>query len=104
VNSISGEISLTGTLARGGFYDMKTMSGDITLNMPASVNFQVTAKVSQGGEVDTDFPLKYTGETPDESAAAIISSGKITGTYGTGTAPSTINLVSFSGTLRLRKM
>jgi hypothetical protein len=105
VNSISGEVSLTGTLARGGFYDMKTMSGDITLNMPTTVNFQVTAKVSQGGEVITDFPLKYTGETPDATTSVFaISAGKITGTYGSGTAVSTINLVSFSGTLRLRKM
>lgn len=104
VRSISGEISLTGTLARGGFYDMKTTSGDITLNMPTSVNFQVTAKVSQSGEVITDFPLKYTGETPDEETTLYaIAAGKITGTYGSGTAPSTINLVSFSGTLHLRK-
>lgn len=104
VSTLSGEVSLTGTLARGGFYDLKTVSSDITLNMPDSVVFQLTAKVSQGGEVITDFPLKYTGEMNNmKNSVYAISAGKISGTYGTGAASSTINLVSFSGTLRLRK-
>jgi DUF4097 and DUF4098 domain-containing protein YvlB len=104
VSTLSGEVSLTGALARGGFYDLKTVSSDITLNMPESVVFQLTAKVSQGGEVITDFPLKYTGEaTNNKNSTYAIAAGKISGTYGTGSASSTINLVSFSGTLRLRK-
>lgn len=99
-SAITGEVSLTGPLARGGSYSFKTTTGDITLSMPDSVSFQVTAKVSQGGEVITDFPLKYTGGTP---AVDVISSGKLIGSYGTGPAAATLNLVSFSGTLRLRK-
>ena len=100
VTTISAEISLTGPLARGGFYDFKTINGDITLKLPDTVTFQLTAKVSQGGEIITDFPLKYTGGP----STAAIAAGKITGTYGAGATTSTINLVSFSGTLRLRKM
>ncbi|HEY0546035.1 MAG TPA: DUF4097 family beta strand repeat-containing protein [Pyrinomonadaceae bacterium] len=104
VNTLSGEVTLSGALARGGFYDLKTVSSDITLNMPESVVFQLTAKVSQGGEVITDFPLKYTGEMNNmKNSVYAISAGKISGTYGTGAASSTINLVSFNGTLRLRK-
>lgn len=98
-STITGEVSLTGALAGGGSYDFKTTTGDITLSMPSTVSFQVTAKVSQGGEVVTDFPLKYTGPT---NPIDILSTGKIVGTYGTGPA-AIINLVSFSGTLRLRK-
>jgi hypothetical protein len=98
--TISGEVLLTGSLAQGGFYDFKTITGDITLNMPDGVSFQVTAKVSQGGEVITDFPLKYTGGISTFDA---MSSGKLAGSYGTGPSPATVNLVSFSGTLRLRK-
>ncbi len=98
-STITGEVSLTGALAGGGSYDFKTTTGDITLSMPASVSFQVTAKVSQGGEVVTDFPLKYSGAMNPSDA---LSTGKIVGAYGTGPA-ATINLVSFSGTLRLRK-
>ena len=41
--TITGEVSLTGSLAQGGFYDFKTTTGDITLNMPSTVTFQVTA-------------------------------------------------------------
>lgn len=98
--TITGDVTLTGPLAPGGFYDFKTTTGDVTLNMPDSVTFQVTAKVSQGGEVITDFPLKYSGGISSWDA---MSSGKLAGSYGTGTAPATLNLVSFSGTLRLRK-
>jgi DUF4097 and DUF4098 domain-containing protein YvlB len=98
--TITGEVSLKGPLARGGSYQFQTTTGDISLIMPESVSFQVTAKVAQGGEVVTDFPLKYTGET---DPVAVLSSGKIMGTYGSGPA-ATIKLTSFSGTLRLRKM
>jgi hypothetical protein len=98
--TITGEVSFKGPLARGGSYQFQTTTGDISLIMPESVSFQVTAKVAQGGEVVTDFPLKYTGET---DPVAVLSSGKIMGTYGSGPA-ATIKLTSFSGTLRLRKM
>ena len=99
-STISGDISFSGPLVPGGFYDFKTTNGDVTLVMPDSVSFQVTAKVSQGGEVSTDFPLKYAGGKPTRDA---MSSGRLAGSYGTGTALATLNLVSFSGTLRLRK-
>ncbi len=98
--TITGEVSYTGPLARGGSYQFQTTTGDISLIMPDTVSFQVTAKVAQGGEVVTDFPLKYTGET---DPVAVLSSGKIMGTYGSGPA-AIIKLTSFSGTLRLRKM
>jgi DUF4097 and DUF4098 domain-containing protein YvlB len=96
--TISGEITMRGPLARAGRYDLRTTSGDITLAMPADSSFQLTAKVSEGGEIVTDFPLKYTGGI---SSTGVLSSGRMAGTYGKGDA--TISLVSFSGTLRLRK-
>jgi hypothetical protein len=98
--TITGEVTLTGPLAQGGFYSFNTTTGDITLDLPDTVSFQVTAKVSQGGEVITEFPLKYTGGISTFDA---MSSGKLAGSFGTGASPAIINLVSFSGTLRLRK-
>lgn len=98
--TITGDVTLTGPLAPGGFYSFNTTTGDITLNMPDTVSFQVTAKVSQAGEVITEFPLKYTGGISTSDA---MSSGKLAGSFGTGVSPATMNLVSFSGTLRLRK-
>lgn len=117
-STISGEINLRGGLARGGFYEFKTTSGDITLLMPASVSFQVNAGVARGGEIVTDFPIKYAGASSSvsSSASAVASSrasnvtsvnvatqARLVGSYGTGPA-ATINLTSFSGTLRLRKL
>jgi hypothetical protein len=99
-STITGEVSFAGSLAQGGFYAFNTTTGDITLIMPDTVSFQVTAKVSQGGEVITEFPLKYTGGISTFDA---MSSGKLAGSFGTGPSPATLNLVSFSGTLRLRK-
>ncbi len=98
--TISGEVSMSGSLAPGGFYDFLTTTGDITLAMPTNVSFQLTAIVSQGGEVITDFPLKYKGGI---SSLDAMSSGKLSGSYGTGQSAATINLASFSGTLRLQK-
>jgi hypothetical protein len=38
------------------------MSGDVTLAMPDDASFQINAKVSQSGEIITDFPLQLTPE------------------------------------------
>ena len=96
--TISGEITMRGPLARAGSYEMRTTSGDITLTMPSDSSFRLEAKVSEGGEIVTDFPLKYTGGI---SSTGLLSSGRMVGTYGTG--ETRLSLVSFSGTLRLRK-
>lgn len=98
VSTISGEVVMRGPLARAGVYDLRTTSGDITLTMPVDSSFKLTAKVSESGEIVTDFPLKYTGGI---STSTSLSSGRMIGIYGKGDA--TINLISFSGTLRLRK-
>lgn len=98
VSTISGEISIKGPLARGGLYDLRTTTGDITLMIPPDSSFKLTAKVSEGGEIVTDFPLKYAGAASPNS---ILTGGRMVGTYGKGDA--TLTLVSFNGTLRLRR-
>lgn len=95
-NTISGEVKFMGTLARGGIYNFTTTSGDVTLELPPDSSFKLNARVSQQGEIITEFPLAYKGT----SSSAILQ-GHLTGNYGSGDA--TINLVSFSGTVRLRK-
>jgi hypothetical protein len=62
--SVSGSLNMDGSLARGGRYDFKTMSGDVLLNMPADSSFKVHAKVAQGGEIVSDFAITPTEETP----------------------------------------
>lgn len=97
-SAISGELKLLGPLARGGVYSFTTTIGDVTLLLPADSSFKLNAKVSERGEIVTEFPLKYSGDAAPFSHLKV---GRLVGTYGTGDA--TINLVSFSGTLRLRK-
>lgn len=96
--TISGQLNMTGQLAPGGHYEFNTTSGDITLTMPDSASFKLDAQVFTAGEISTMFPLKQAGKSP---VAAQENSDHLIGTYGTGDA--TINLNSFSGTLRLRK-
>jgi DUF4097 and DUF4098 domain-containing protein YvlB len=98
VSTIGGELRLMGPLARGGVYNFTTTTGDVTILLPVDTSFQLNAKISEGGEIDTEFPLTYKGAT---SPQRLLQAGRLFGTYGTGEAA--INLVSFSGTLRLRK-
>jgi DUF4097 and DUF4098 domain-containing protein YvlB len=98
VNTISGELRLMGPLVRGATYDFTTTNGDVTIFAPADSSFKLNAKVSEGGEIATDFQLEYKDPVSPNSPQP---AGRLQGTYGAGDA--TINLVSFSGTLRLRK-
>jgi DUF4097 and DUF4098 domain-containing protein YvlB len=96
--TISGELRLVGPLAHGGSYAFTTTNGDVTMMLPADSSFQLTAKISEGGEIITEFPLKYKGSA---TPVSLLQAGRLLGTYGSGDA--TISLVSFSGTLRLKK-
>ncbi|MEP6912648.1 MAG: DUF4097 family beta strand repeat-containing protein [bacterium] len=57
VKTVNGNVNLTGPLTTGGRYGFNTFSGDVTLTLPLESSFRLSAKVSQGGEVITDFPL-----------------------------------------------
>jgi DUF4097 and DUF4098 domain-containing protein YvlB len=96
--TIGGELRLMGPLARGGVYNFTTTTGDATIILPVDSSFELNAKISEGGEIITDFELKYKGST---SPVSLLQAGRLLGTHGTGEAK--INLISFSGTLRLRK-
>lgn len=55
--TLNGSLCATGPLAKGGRYDLQTISGDLTLTLPENSSFRVTAKFSQGADVISDFPL-----------------------------------------------
>jgi DUF4097 and DUF4098 domain-containing protein YvlB len=108
----AGSIDLTGALARGGFYDLKTTQGDVTLTIPADSSFFINAKVFYGGDITTDFPIRLvsgannTGSETDKNKpkGSVLSGGNLTGVYGASDKPdTTLNLASFSGSVRLRK-
>jgi DUF4097 and DUF4098 domain-containing protein YvlB len=68
--TVSGDVSMTGPLAAGGRYGFNSFSGDITLAMPSNSSFRLSAKISQEGDIITDFPLTLTPETPPPAPAA----------------------------------
>ncbi|HEX8187653.1 MAG TPA: DUF4097 family beta strand repeat-containing protein [Pyrinomonadaceae bacterium] len=72
--AVSGQILYTGALARGGSYDFRTISGDVTMELPADSSFNLHAKVVVSGEIVTDFPVRTT---------ALTSSGASTSSAGT---------------------
>jgi hypothetical protein len=57
-SSISGNVDMMGPLSRGGSYELKTISGDVTMRLPADSSFKLNASVVTNGEIVTDFPVK----------------------------------------------
>ena len=58
--TVSGNLTLNGPLAAAGRYWFNSFSGDVTLALPANSSFKLLAKVSENGEIITDFPLTLT--------------------------------------------
>jgi hypothetical protein len=69
-NVISGSVLYTGALARGGSYDFSTISGEVTLELPANSSFSLHAKVVASGDIDTDFPVKMAAGIPEAAPSA----------------------------------
>jgi DUF4097 and DUF4098 domain-containing protein YvlB len=68
--TVSGNVHLTGPLVARGRYGFKTMSGDITLTLPNDSSFHLSAKVSNEGEIISDFPLTLTPEMDPPTPAS----------------------------------
>ncbi|HEX8472545.1 MAG TPA: DUF4097 family beta strand repeat-containing protein [Pyrinomonadaceae bacterium] len=97
-NTLSGDVNVAGALARGGSYDFKTHSGSVALTLPSDSSFKLNARVVAEGEIITDFLVKTaSGAQPLKE----LSQGRLIGTVGTGDAE--LTLLSFSGTLHLKK-
>jgi DUF4097 and DUF4098 domain-containing protein YvlB len=105
----NGDVELAGALARGGTYSLRSQTGNVTATLPEDSSFLVAAKVAEGGEIVTDFPIR---QLPKRTAAAggssgeggVLNAGRLTGVHGKADAPdATLTLVTFNGTVRLRK-
>ncbi|HKR60329.1 MAG TPA: DUF4097 family beta strand repeat-containing protein, partial [Pyrinomonadaceae bacterium] len=75
--TVSGNLTMTGPLAPAGKYWFNSFSGDVTLAMPANSSFKLLAKVSQNGEIITDFPLTLT-QTSASAVAEASASAEVT--------------------------
>lgn len=93
--SLSGEIAVIGSLARGGNYDFATHSGSLLLQLPADFPFAIKATMTAGGNFQTDFPIKPVMQNQPGQARSMICTN--------GAGDTTINITTFSGLLRLKK-
>ena len=62
--TVNGTVTMTGPLAKSGWYGFTNMAGDVVLAMPHDASFQLNAKVSDKHDIVSDFALKYLSEAP----------------------------------------
>ena len=55
-HAASGRVSVQGNPGNQGFWDLKTASGGVQINVPASASFHLTAE-AVSGDVRTDIPI-----------------------------------------------
>lgn len=104
VSTVSGDVSFSSTLTHGGRYSFQAIQGDVSLSLPADSSFRLNANLGSGGDVVSDFPLRYSSSVVEQTdPLKKRGSGfkHIDAVYGTGDA--LINLSSFGGTVRLQK-
>ena len=57
--TVNGTVTMSGPLAKSGWYGFTNMTGDIVLAMPHDASFQLNAKVSDKHDIVSEFNLKY---------------------------------------------
>jgi Toastrack DUF4097 len=78
----TGSLEMTGPLVSSGRYLLKTITGDLTVKMPADSSFSLNAKVAQDGEIVTDFPLRLIKQINSNAVGVGVGTGT-----GVATAP-----------------
>jgi len=92
----SGRILFEGDFRDGGDYSLSEYSGDMEILCPPSASFELNAKTDRGKLVnEMAMTIRHQQATPVSSANSLF------GTHLTGKA--TVNLRSFSGTIRIRE-
>jgi len=95
-STTSGHILFEGDFPDGGDYSLQEYSGDMEILCPPSASFELFAKTVRG-KLENEMPMT----TQHRSATPLSSANSLFGTHLTGKA--TVNLKSFSGTIRIRQ-
>lgn len=96
VNTNRGSIKYDGDAGENGDYSLVNNTGDIDFVAPATASLDMSAR-SMSGSVQNDFPLQQKAHT-----SFLTQPGRaFTGTSNAG--GSTVELRSFSGTIRVKK-
>jgi DUF4097 and DUF4098 domain-containing protein YvlB len=101
ISSTSGEITYDGDFAGGGDYSLMNRSGNINVSVPSSASVNLAAKSTQG-TVQNDLPPRSkSAETHPGDGSTNNTARAFLGT--SSSALSSVQLNSFSGTIRVRK-
>jgi DUF4097 and DUF4098 domain-containing protein YvlB len=95
--TMTGEVSFTGPLAKGGRYEFRSQSGEVRLTLVGTQGFELDASTFSGG-VRSDFPLTLPAGQPVGGQATRKS---LRGVFGDGGA--TLLLRAFSGDITITK-
>ena len=125
--TVNGTVTMSGPLAKSGWYGFTNMAGDVVLALPHDASFQLNAKVSEKYDIVSDFKLNYVNDPPQAPApkpsvpqsapkpppvkqpvvekptlVAPFVLRRVNAFYGSGDA--TISVASFGGTIILKKI
>lgn len=93
--TVSGDVDFSGEIRKGGDYDMKTLSGDVTMRIPKNAGAEITG-ATFSGDFHTSFPITT------KATSRYTRRQRIDGTIGDGSAK--IRVESFSGDVDLREI
>jgi DUF4097 and DUF4098 domain-containing protein YvlB len=132
--TVNGTVTMTGPLAKSGYYGFTNMTGDLVIEMPHDASFQLNAKVSEKQSIISDFKLTFVNESPAPPAPSVgkekppvkdkraakggpvitsipVEKPTVITPYALrrvnaicGTGDATISVASFGGTVRLKKI
>jgi len=100
VKSTSGDVSYTGSLNKGGRYELTTHSGDLRLAVGSGVGFELDANTFSGS-IHTDIPLTLTGTITGNLRSRGPRGSIRHATFGDGSAA--LSLRTFSGDVMITK-
>jgi DUF4097 and DUF4098 domain-containing protein YvlB len=93
--SVSGDLEYSGSLVKGGRYELTTHSGGVTLTIPDTVGFELNAETFSGN-VQSDMALSGAPEGGRRGPRQ----RSVRGTHGDGSA--VLDLTTFSGNIVIR--
>jgi DUF4097 and DUF4098 domain-containing protein YvlB len=101
--SVSGGFEYTGTIAKGGVYDVNVHSGNVRFGLVNPSGFELSASTFSGN-IRSELPLTIGGDPRDRdgnSRRRGVSNRSMRATFGDGSA--TLTLRTFSGDIVIAK-
>jgi len=92
--TVSGDVDFSGPIRAGGSYQLKTLSGDLSVSPDGALDARISVSTFSG-ELDSDFPVTLTRSGGESHGRRF--------QFTTGRGNAQLALESFSGTIFLRE-